>query len=267
MKNVMVPITVLIFGFAMLSALVTAPVETPILVANVTNITFLPMYKIGGIIYAPKDAKIRINATIGNIQNDTEGFYNVSAKIYGFNNLISTVYMMNNSGNLNASQNWTATYKVDEDITNGNITINATYINSRGDVFTNITQNITFQTYEFVGDINYDGKVNILDIAMVARCFGCDDNQACWPEKNCEQTNLDKTLKNGHQTINIVDVAKAARNFGKNICECSLGSTRSCNYGQCCIGGTQRCNGNCEWEECVGFTPGPKCKPDCTAEI
>lgn len=57
-------------------------------------------------------------------------------------------------------------------------------------------------------DMNRDGKVNIVDIAIVAKAFGSKPGNPKW--------NSDADMdENG--IINIIDVAKVAKNFGKGI--------------------------------------------------
>jgi hypothetical protein len=58
-----------------------------------------------------------------------------------------------------------------------------------------------------LGDINGDGKVDILDIALVARSFA---TVPCSPKWNPIADT------NGDGVINIMDIAAAARLFGKN---------------------------------------------------
>jgi hypothetical protein len=56
------------------------------------------------------------------------------------------------------------------------------------------------------GDINADGKVNILDVSAAAVAFGSGPQGKKW------NPNADL---NEDQVINIIDIAKIARNFGK----------------------------------------------------
>lgn len=61
------------------------------------------------------------------------------------------------------------------------------------------------ETDTFVGDLNKDGKVNILDITIVARAFGTEPGDPHWnPVADV----------NGDGIVNILDVALVAREFG-----------------------------------------------------
>jgi len=57
-------------------------------------------------------------------------------------------------------------------------------------------------------DVNYDGKVDILDIAIVAKAYGSYPGHPRWNPK----ADLD-----GNGTVNIIDVAKVAKDYGKKI--------------------------------------------------
>jgi len=59
-----------------------------------------------------------------------------------------------------------------------------------------------------LGDINGDGKVNILDISAVARAFGAKPGDANWSSN----ADIDNNL-----VINILDISKVAREFGKTV--------------------------------------------------
>jgi rhodanese-related sulfurtransferase len=65
-----------------------------------------------------------------------------------------------------------------------------------------------YPTEIFIGDLNTDGTVNILDIAIVAKAFGTKPGDSNWNPS----ADLDK---NGW--INIVDVALVARNYGRTV--------------------------------------------------
>jgi parallel beta-helix repeat protein len=56
------------------------------------------------------------------------------------------------------------------------------------------------------GDLNHDAKVNVLDIAVVARAFGCKPGDSYWNPV------ADMDL---NEVVNIVDISKVAREFGK----------------------------------------------------
>jgi hypothetical protein len=58
------------------------------------------------------------------------------------------------------------------------------------------------------GDINGDGKVNILDISAVAKAFGTTPGQPRW-DQMCD-VNYDFK-------VNILDISVIAREFGKSI--------------------------------------------------
>jgi parallel beta-helix repeat protein len=63
--------------------------------------------------------------------------------------------------------------------------------------------------YTVFGDINGDGKVNILDIAAVAKCFGTTPGHPRW-DPVCD-INYDFI-------VNILDIAAVAKQFGKTDC-------------------------------------------------
>jgi parallel beta-helix repeat protein len=69
------------------------------------------------------------------------------------------------------------------------------------------TSKIAF-TITFVGDLNLDGKVNIIDVSIVAYSFGRSYGNERW--------NKDADLNNDEQ-INIIDIAIVAREFGRTI--------------------------------------------------
>jgi hypothetical protein len=55
------------------------------------------------------------------------------------------------------------------------------------------------------GDINHDLVVNIVDVAIVARAFGCKPGDSNWnPVADVDLNEI----------INIVDVTKVAKEFG-----------------------------------------------------
>jgi hypothetical protein len=59
-----------------------------------------------------------------------------------------------------------------------------------------------------LGDINADGRANILDVSAAARAFGSKPGQEKW------EANADV---NEDRIINIVDIAMVAREFGKSV--------------------------------------------------
>ena len=63
--------------------------------------------------------------------------------------------------------------------------------------------------FRSLGDINGDGVVDILDIAMVARAYGSYPGHPRWNPN----TDLDNNNK-----IDIIDIARTARNYGKEDC-------------------------------------------------
>jgi hypothetical protein len=64
------------------------------------------------------------------------------------------------------------------------------------------------EQYPLVTDINRDGKVDILDIAIVAKAFGTKPGDERWNSF----ADLD-----GNKKINILDIAKVARDYGRTI--------------------------------------------------
>ncbi len=62
--------------------------------------------------------------------------------------------------------------------------------------------------YRFLGDVNYDRKVNIRDVALAAIAFGSYPGHPRWPDNPWIDTNEDGK-------INIRDIALVAKEFGK----------------------------------------------------
>jgi hypothetical protein len=82
------------------------------------------------------------------------------------------------------------------------ITLNVTDTNGLWNT-TSRTMTLTYTT-----DLNQDGTVNILDIAMLARAYGCKPGDQNW--------NFTADLdKNG--IINILDISMVARDYGKTV--------------------------------------------------
>ena len=61
-------------------------------------------------------------------------------------------------------------------------------------------------TVRIMGDVNGDGRVDMKDIALIARSFGCTSTSPRW-NSACDLC--------GDGVINMKDIALAARNFGK----------------------------------------------------
>jgi hypothetical protein len=57
-------------------------------------------------------------------------------------------------------------------------------------------------------DINGDGRVDMVDIAMVSHAFGTQEGDARW---------IPAADINGDGTINMIDIATVARDFGRII--------------------------------------------------
>lgn len=64
-----------------------------------------------------------------------------------------------------------------------------------------------WKQFMLYGDLNDDGKVNIEDIAIVAKAFGSYPGHPRWNEI----ADVDK-----NSIVNIIDVASVAKEFGKN---------------------------------------------------
>jgi parallel beta-helix repeat protein len=70
----------------------------------------------------------------------------------------------------------------------------------------NNQDNYPLKTPYLLGDINHDAKVSILDISIIARAFGTKPEDTRWnPHADIDENN----------EINIVDISKAAKNYGK----------------------------------------------------
>jgi hypothetical protein len=85
----------------------------------------------------------------------------------------------------------------------GKYTVTLNVTDSFGWNQTSSTVTVTFRT-----DLNKDGTVNIMDIAIVARAFGCKPGDDRWNPIADMDTN---------ETINIIDVAKVAKDYGKTL--------------------------------------------------
>jgi cytoskeletal protein CcmA (bactofilin family) len=89
----------------------------------------------------------------------------------------------------------------------GNYTISAAASIIPGEIDTEDNTHIDGQVQETIlGDVTGDGKVNILDVAKVAKAFLATETDPQW------DPNVD--LDNSGQ-INIVDISKVAKEFGK----------------------------------------------------
>jgi hypothetical protein len=62
--------------------------------------------------------------------------------------------------------------------------------------------------YSTASDVNKDGKVNVVDIAIVARAFASSAGQALW-DPSCDFDH------NG--IINMIDISVVAKDFGKTV--------------------------------------------------
>jgi len=61
-------------------------------------------------------------------------------------------------------------------------------------------------SFAVVGDVNGDGKVDMKDLAMVARCFGAKPSDPRW-NPACDLT--------GDGKIDMIDLATVAAHFGR----------------------------------------------------
>lgn len=66
------------------------------------------------------------------------------------------------------------------------------------------------KTYALEGDINGDGKVDMLDISFVAYYFGSFNGTKAHPHGWNPQADI-----NGDQKVDMMDIAIVAKNFGK----------------------------------------------------
>ncbi len=141
-----------------------------------------------------------INVTVENQGHSTETF-NVS--VYANSTTIETKETTLTSGDFTTiTFTWDTT-----NFPKGNYTISAyaSPVPSEPDT----ADNTLLDGWVFVatpGDVNADGTVNILDIALIARAFGSSLGNPSY-DPNCD-INCDGT-------INILDIAAAAKNFGK----------------------------------------------------
>jgi hypothetical protein len=141
----------------------------------------------------------RINVTVSNIEDFPENvwvtlYYNITA-----NKSIDAwpVY-------LEAEQNYTLQFTWN---TAGLPCLNYT-LTAVATVSTDSnTPSNGYTTVRLMGDVNGDGRVNLMDIALVARAFGSTPTSPNW--------NPAADL-NGDGTVNMKDVVLVARNFGQH---------------------------------------------------
>jgi hypothetical protein len=80
--------------------------------------------------------------------------------------------------------------------------------------------NTTIEIKEFLDtDLNQDGTVNIMDVAIVAQAYGAKYNETdgmYWHDPPCKRCpHASNTDLDGNEEINILDVAKVAKDYGK----------------------------------------------------
>lgn len=121
---------------------------------TVTAKWFTTNYTVGGATYAKGGSSITIYTNVYGLCNTTEAYRNVTAKIYNLTNLVTTINLLNSTfltpltGNTTENATWSLAYTVPSyDITTAgaNITINATYTNTTGDVNSNVTEAVAWR--------------------------------------------------------------------------------------------------------------------------
>lgn len=144
---------------------------------------------------------VNITATIWNEGKETETF-NVTCYYDGFP--IRTVSVLN----LTSREQKILTFKWNTTnlIPCRNYTISVEAEPVAGETMLENNMKTILVKVNMMGDVNGDGSVNIVDIALIARIFG---KRYGTPEYD---RRCDLDLNN---EINIVDIAMAARNFGK----------------------------------------------------
>jgi len=148
-----------------------------------------------------EDYSLSIRVAVKNYGSFVETF-NITA-YYNETNIIATHGIILTNGNSTTiAFMWNTT-----GIAKGNYAISANAIPVPGEI--DITDNMCidgFVAVAMVGDVNADGKVDILDIALVARAYGSYLGHQRW------NPNYDL---DGNGKVDILDVALAARNYGK----------------------------------------------------
>jgi hypothetical protein len=146
-------------------------------------------------------AQVTINVTAANLASSTLTF-NVTLYYDSTEIATQTVTDLASSASLVLTFIWDTT-----PVPKGNYTISA-YVppvagesNTENNRLTDGWIKVTI-----LGDLNGDGKVNILDITIVAKAFGSKIGDSTW-NPNADMDN------NG--TINILDISKVALEFGK----------------------------------------------------
>ena len=136
-----------------------------------------------------------INVTITNLGNKVEAFTPCANET----SIDSQSVILNVGDSVTLSCDWNTT-----GFAYGNYTISACAMTGE----TNVTSNSTYVnvTVTIPGDVNGDFKVNMRDIALVARAFGSTPGASNW------NPNADI---NDDGTVNMRDIALAARNFGQ----------------------------------------------------
>jgi hypothetical protein len=147
------------------------------------------------------DTQVTINVTAANLGNFTASF---NVTLYYDTAEIATKTVIN----LTASASLVLTFPWDTTpIPKGNYTISAyapPLVGESNTANNNLTDGWIKET--ILGDVNGDGKVNILDISQVAKAFGSTPADPRW-EPNGDLDN------NG--VINIIDITKVAKEWGK----------------------------------------------------
>jgi hypothetical protein len=130
--------------------------------------------------------------------NQTYTTLNIGLSIVANEPIDSFVYSLNQGENVTFS---------------GNVTVKVSYSLNKLVVYARDLEGnvgfslVTFRV-NFLGDLDGNGKVNIIDITIVAKAFGSKSGDSNWDAS----ADLDK---NG--TINIVDVTIVAKDYGKTV--------------------------------------------------
>jgi len=67
---------------------------------------------------------------------------------------------------------------------------------------------VIFASHYLLGDVNFDGRVDISDLAIIVKAFGFSVGSVVW------NSNADV---NGDGTVDVLDLAVAAKNFGRSV--------------------------------------------------
>ena len=155
-----------------------------------------------------------VNVTFENLGNKIEGF---NATVYANSTFILSEQTMLGMTNCTLSFLWNTT-----GFAYGNYTMSAYALPAPGET-NSVNNNFTggWVIVSMVGDITGpngwpDGKVDMRDLAIVARAFGSDGANYLYPGSPPSSNWNPNADINGDGTVNMKDIALVARNFGQH---------------------------------------------------